>query len=285
MLTAPFMHAYACDAVSVNAWVWWQVAYKTLSPEWNEPFEFFLMRKQLFDKSFSLQVKDYDGRLNAADALGSAQLDLATNLSGVEKESTLPLDTQGELIVSFSWVPVTEAEARGGGVLFSPRKMTLSPSSPSKRNYPARFTSSGLSIPVELRLRRARRLKGFKNRMFAKLQKKLTSKLEAMYVDKLKLNITPDRRMPWALRVAVHDLVDEVWSGVKATRLPPSPYHISYSPARPLPSFLRPANTTSPLHLLAGGGGEGIREDDRPGSGRTCEECHAATLPSSSRTP
>ena len=53
-----------------------------------------------------------------------------------------------------------------------------------------------------------------KRKIYQKLQKRVEAKLAETYAEKLKLTVTPDRRMPWVVRVAVHDLVDEVWANV-----------------------------------------------------------------------
>ena len=43
-----------------------------------------------------------------------------------------------------------------------------------------------------------------------------------MYTEKLKLGFTPDRRMPWPVRIAIHEIVDELWDGVQVP--PPDPH-------------------------------------------------------------
>jgi len=46
------------------------------------------------------------------------------------------------------------------------------------------------------------------------MQKLIESRLASLYETKIKLMVTPDRRMPWSVRQSVHTLVDLVWVNV-----------------------------------------------------------------------
>ena len=62
--------------------------------------------------------------------------------------------------------------------------------------------------------RPANLMKGMKRGVLTSLQKRVDKKLKEMYTSKIKLSVTADRRFPWQIRCAVHEIVDEVWFGL-----------------------------------------------------------------------
>ena len=53
-----------------------------------------------------------------------------------------------------------------------------------------------------------------KKTMLTKVQKLVEKKLDTTYTGKVKLSIAADRRTPWPVRVAIHEVVDEVWENI-----------------------------------------------------------------------
>jgi len=191
-----------------------KVVYKTLEPTWDQTFHFSILRMDLLTGVVGIEVRDYDGMLSKSDFLGSAQLDLARNMTGIEKDMTIDLNTQGSVDLSYSWTTMTDTQKSRHLTRGTTRNLRRQDT--NDRLYPARFANfqqGGRDREPEVKRKRKRR--GFKNRLFGRLQRTLTRKLESLYVDKLKLTITPDRRMPWVMRVAIHEVADEIWDGLK----------------------------------------------------------------------
>ena len=78
---------------------------------------------------------------------------------------------------------------------------------------------------------------GAKQRLYKSIQSKVGKELVKVYTTKIKTSLTGDRRMPWVLRKAIHEIVDEVWGGVQARPPGPRPPQrrrcASLLPARP----------------------------------------------------
>ena len=54
-------------------------------------------------------------------------------------------------------------------------------------------------------------VKSVKHGAYSTLQNVVAQKLNELYVTKLKLRLTSDKRMPWIMREAIHDLADSIW--------------------------------------------------------------------------
>ena len=56
---------------------------------------------------------------------------------------------------------------------------------------------------------------GMKRAVLTKMQSLVDKRMGSVYLQSIKPGLTADRRVPWLLRVATHDLVDEVWENVR----------------------------------------------------------------------
>ena len=53
-----------------------------------------------------------------------------------------------------------------------------------------------------------------KRTLLTRVQKLVEKKLDSTYTGKVKLSIAADRRTPWPVRIAIHEVVDEVWENI-----------------------------------------------------------------------
>jgi len=223
------------------------VLKKTLNPEWNADFEFAHAPFDLSGKRLVLEVFDKDfGVFDKDDRLGLAEVDLSTvQRGGAPVPFAAQLSTSGTLYLSVEALPASvESGCKSKAVSSStpttrPSKMPFTTPSASlpmpallptsdktPRKQPRKFVSS--EPPAKKRLKEVGRARaksvakakggvigGVQRRAYSFLQKKVSSKLHDMYCTKIKPSLAADRRMPWALRVAIHEVVDEVWEGVQ----------------------------------------------------------------------
>ena len=111
-------------------------------------------------------------------------------------------------------------------------------------------------------------VRGAKRHLYKSIQDRVGRKLVEVYTERIKHTITPDRRYPWFVRVAIHELVDEIWEAVQdetrrafekmieatdANKGAPSP------PRSPPPSPPEDADPRAPASL----------DEDPPGTGPT----------------
>ena len=56
---------------------------------------------------------------------------------------------------------------------------------------------------------------GMKRAMLNKVQTLVDKKMHAVYINTIKPTLTADRRVPWLVRVATHEIADGLWENIR----------------------------------------------------------------------